>query len=85
MRAGILPQEELVMCDWSDPSLGEVVTLSEACLMWEKSQTAMKQACFVHLKARKSFSGGSWLISVASLIEHYGKPEKDILSCLKSE
>lgn len=83
----VLPQWELAMCEWSEPMLGEVVTLSEACIIWQKSRTAIKNAVLTHrITGRKAFTGGDWLLSVASLIEYYGKPseEKDILSCLRN-
>lgn len=73
------------MSDYDDPSLGEVVTLGEAMTIWQKSRSAMKNACLTGaVDARRSITGGSWLITVVSLINRYGKPEKDILSWLKS-
>lgn len=86
----ILPESELVICDWSMPILGEVVTLSEACVMWGKSKNALKNAALTQkVAARKSFTGGDWLVSVESMVKVYGQPvvfedEKDILSWLKN-
>lgn len=84
----VLPTWELAMCEWSMPILGEVVTLSEACIIWGKSRNAVKNAVLTHrVTGRKAFTGGDWLLSVASLMEFYGKPseEKDMLTCLKSK
>lgn len=77
--------DQYPMCDYSDPALGEVVSLGEACVIWKKSRNALKNACLVgRLESRKTLTGGSWLITTVSLTREYGKPEKDILSCLKS-
>jgi hypothetical protein len=84
----MLPNWELSMCEYSNPILGEIVTMSEACVIWGKSKNAIKNAVLTHrIEGRKSFTGGDWLLSVASVIEYYGKPsdEKDMLSWLKSK
>lgn len=80
--------EDLTMCDWDVPTLGEVVTMSEACVLWGKSRNAIKNAILTRkLAGRKAFTGGDWLITVTSLTEVYGKlsSEKDVLSWLKSK
>lgn len=78
-------RDEHPMSDYKDPVLGEVVTIGEAMKIWGKSRNAIKNACLVRaVDARLSITGGAWLITVVSLTQRYGKPTKDILSCLKS-
>ena len=84
----MLPNWELAMSEYHEAILGEIVTLSEACLIWGKSRNALKNAVLTHkIAGRRAFTGGDWLVSVASLITVYGKPseEKDVLSWLKSK
>lgn len=86
----VLSEDQLIMCDWDNPLLGEVVTLSEACVLFGKKRNSLKNAVLTHkLQARRSFTGGDWLITLSSLINKYGKPltldnGKDILTWLKS-
>ena len=83
-QEAIQAKADYPMSDYDDPLLGEVVTLGEAVQMWSKSRNALKNACLTGaVKARVSITGGAWLITVASLIERYGKPTKDVLSWLK--
>lgn len=78
-------KDQYPMSDYKDPLLGEVVTIGEAMLLWKKSRNAIKNACLTRgVEARVSLTGGAWLITVSSLVERYGKPEKDVLQCLKS-
>ncbi len=85
-KSKMLPKDQLIMCDWSAPVLGMVVTLSEASLMWDKSHGALKNAVLMRkLEARRAFSGGDWLVTVSSLEKLWGKPQENILLCLKSE
>lgn len=80
----LLDEAGLEMCRWTTPVLAEVVTLSEAVVMFGKSVTAIKQAIYTHkVDARLSFTGGTWIITLESLIRRYGQPTKDVLSCLK--
>lgn len=68
------------VCAFEDPTLVPVVTLSEACLMWEKSETAMMHAILKgKINARRAFTGGDWLLSRVSVIRRYGQPKKDIV------
>lgn len=79
---------DLTMCDWQDPVLAEVVTLAEACILFDRSQGAIKNVCLIgHVAARRSFTGGSWLISLTSLVKHYGAitPERDFLCQTKTK
>lgn len=70
----------LDLCVYEHPALACVVTLHEACVMWEKSETALRQAMYKHqIDARKSFTGGDWIITTASLIKRYGEPKGDHL------
>lgn len=67
-------------CRFDDETLAATVTLSEACLMWGKSETTMTFA--IHsgkIKARRSFTGGEWLLSRHSIVKRYGQPKDDIV------
>lgn len=66
------------LCDFEDPTLICVVTLSEASLMWGKSENAVRTAMYKgQIKGRKPVTGGDWLISRVSLIARWGQPKKD--------
>lgn len=67
-----------ILCEFDDPTLIPVVTLSEACLMWGKSETAVKTAMYKgQIAGRKPITGGDWLLSRVSLIKHWGQPKED--------
>lgn len=69
-----------ILCTYDHPSLSIVCTLHEACFMWQRSETAIRNDMYKHkIEARKSFTGGDWLISTASLIKLYGEPKEDTL------
>lgn len=71
---------------FTDPSLQWVLTLSEASVMWGKSETALRVAMWKgQISGRKSFTGGNILISYLSLVDHYGEPKKDTIQCLLSK
>lgn len=66
-------------CQFEDETLISVVSLREACIMWGKSETALRNAMIKgHVQCRKGFTGGDWLLSRHSLIKHYGQPKDDI-------
>ena len=59
--------------------LATVVTLREACRMWDKSPRQIMWAIDKdYVVSRKSITGGSWLITYDSLVKHFGEPEKSI-------
>lgn len=65
---------------YRDYKLGQVVTIQEAGFLWGKSVTALKNAIMKdHVEGRKSLSGGTWLITVASMQAYYGVPKNHIL------
>jgi hypothetical protein len=75
--APIAHYEEL--CEFYDATLICVVTLSEACYMWGKSETAVRTAMYKHqIQGRKPITGGDWLISRVSLVNRWGEPKKDL-------
>jgi hypothetical protein len=80
-------QDDETMASWDDPILAEVVTLAEASLIVNRHSQAIKQAIYIgKVKGRRARTGGTWLISLPSLIAHY-EPKtqiKDILTCLRS-
>lgn len=70
---------------FDDPTLMCMVTLTEACYIWDKSPTAMRHAWWKgHISGRKSFTGGEILFAYHSIVKHYGQPKKDVFSCLLS-
>lgn len=85
-RSKLLPKEELVMCDWDADVMGTVITVGEAAYMWDMSQKAVKNAAIkCKLIARRSFTGGDWLVSYQSMVSVYGQPKEDVLTWLKSK
>lgn len=59
--------------------LSMVVCLQEVCVMWGKSPRQVHYAIDNgHIEARKSFTGGTWLIVYYSVCEHWGEPVKPI-------
>lgn len=55
--------------------LYRVVTLAEAAYMWgQNSRSIMYHILRDRIEARKA--GRCWLVSVASLCDHYGEPKK---------
>lgn len=53
-------------------ALGEVVTLSEACILTDASRGAIVNHCITRkISFRRSITGGEWLIDLNSLINHY--------------
>ena len=71
---------------FDDPALMCMVTLTEAAYMWNKSETAITNACLKRqISWRRAFTGGNILISYHSIVKHYGQPVKDELSCLLSK
>lgn len=71
---------------FKDPALMCMVSLTEACYMWEKSPTAMRHAWWKgHISGRRSFTGGEIYLTYHSIVKHYGQPKKDVLSWLQSQ
>lgn len=67
-----------------NPALGEVVTLPEAVLLWGRNKDTVIRACErCMLERRTSLTGGTTLITVASLIKLYGTPRADTLAKLR--
>lgn len=79
MRRKIAPMPDFQhKCRFTDETLVSTVTLSEACHMWQKSETAMMFALMSgKIKGRRSFTGGEWLLSRVSLVKRYGQPVED--------
>lgn len=72
-----------ILCEFEDPTLCAVYTLSEAALVWGKSQTAIRHHMITGaIKCRKPVTGGDWLLSRHSLVAKFGEPEKDVV-CLQ--
>lgn len=68
------------LCEYHHPTLALVCTLKEACYMWGKSEATIKHAIDRgHVQARKSFTGGDWIITTASLEKRYGEPKENTL------
>ena len=62
---------------YDDITLGGVVTRQEAAYLWGKSLSGIDSACLRgKINHRKSLSGGSVLITVSSLVLHWGLPVK---------
>jgi hypothetical protein len=78
-RVKLLPDYQDA-CWFTDPTLVPVVTLSEAVFMWGKSETAiMHQINKRQIAARRSVTGGEWLVSRVSLVKKYGQPKEDVV------
>jgi hypothetical protein len=57
--------------------LESIVTVTEACILWQRGRTSIKFAIDRgYLTARRV--GRDWLISVPSLIAHYGETTRKI-------
>ena len=66
-------------CLFDDKQLSSVITLQEACYFWAKSPRQVYYAIDKDkLSARKSVTGGSWLINRKSAINLWGEPHTDI-------
>ena len=66
---------------FADPTLMCVVTISEASVMWDKTRKSIQVRIDKgDLAARKSTTGGSILISAASLRRLWGEPLHDDLN-----
>jgi hypothetical protein len=66
---------------FDDPTLCAVVTISEACAMWDKSRRYLQVLLDRgQINGRKSTTGGSILISRASLVRKLGEPVFDDVS-----
>lgn len=59
--------------------LSEILCLQEACVLWGKSPRQVHYAIDRdQIVARKAITGGTWLITYDSLVEHWGQPERSI-------
>lgn len=75
MMSQLLFQDE----NYTSPNLAHVVTLREVCFLWGKSPRQVYYGIDRgHLHARKSVTGGSWLLDYQSVISHWGEPETPI-------
>lgn len=64
---------------FEDRRLASVLCLQEVCIMWGKSPRQVHWAIDRdQVIARKSFTGGTWLLSYDSVLQFWGEPEKSI-------
>lgn len=56
-----------------ESDLYQVVTLTEACALWYRHRSTLRYAIDAGLVSARQ-SGRTWLVSVASLVQHYGPP-----------
>lgn len=64
---------------FDDAILAEVICLQEVCKLWGKSPRQVHWAIDRdHVSARKSITGGTWLINYRSVVLHWGLPEKEL-------
>lgn len=69
-----------ILCEYDHPVLATVCTLAEASYLWHISPAGLRDAIYRHkLDARKSFTGGDWLITVSSLEKRYGAAKENTL------
>lgn len=69
---------------YSAECLGNVVSLQEAAWMWQIPANTLSAARLrLKLDGRKTLTGGTILLSVASMIIAYGEPKFDPLQKLK--
>lgn len=72
----------LVLKTWENVNLSRVITLSEACILFNRSKTAIKfQIDKGNIMARGSITGGDILIDLESISKLY-KLERDDLTWL---
>lgn len=65
--------------NYTSPTLAQVATLREVCYLWGKTPRQVYYAIDRgHVHARKSVTGGSWLLDYESVVKHWDKPNKDI-------
>jgi len=60
-----------------ETDLQRVVTLSEAACLWYRHRSTLRYAIDAGLIAARQ-SGRTWLLSVASLVAHYGPPPNSV-------
>lgn len=66
--------------------LGDVVTLSEAELLFKKHRSTIERAILKDkLETRKAITGGTILITIRSLIARWGEPDNDIIESLQQK
>jgi hypothetical protein len=62
-------------CQFVDRMLGMVITIQEACIFWGKSRRTVDWAILRdEVTARKSVTGGTWLLTYYSCMEKWGEP-----------
>ena len=72
--------------EYSNPVLAEVITLTEACWLWGKSKKTFLYAIWRdNIDARKSLTGGNWMIATSSAVTHFGEPIRDIKVLCRDE
>jgi hypothetical protein len=83
-RSKSIPELSIVFeCQFTDPLLNVVVTLPEAAIMYQKSKPEVHRAIdSERIVARKSFSGGAWLITLHSLKQCWGEPIVPVMDAL---
>lgn len=60
---------------FDNQELAQVVTLQEVCKLWGKSPRQVHWAIDRdHVAARKSITGGTWLLLYNSVTSHWGDP-----------
>lgn len=66
--------------------LGDVVTMPEAELLWNKTRDTLYLAWALHkIEARKTVTDGGVLITVRSLVILYGDPALDLVKQLQRQ
>lgn len=64
---------------YTDITLNAVYTLSEAVLVWGKARKTIETQIYKgRLQARKATTGGTILITRASLVRLWGEPETEL-------
>lgn len=73
----VLPDDP--MMQYVDPMLGTVLTLPEVMLMWGRSRRAVEMAFWLSkVSGRKTITGGTILLTRASVTRHWGQPKFDL-------
>lgn len=69
------------LCYYNEAVLGTVITITEAMLMWPHvtRNEIMMRMYEGRLSGRKSFTGGTILVSFTSMVINFGKPKNHTL------
>lgn len=66
-------------CIFQSPELASVITLQEACILWNKTPRQLHWAINRdQVVSRKSITSGTWLVTYSSLLSHFGEPAHNI-------